>query len=125
ACRHAGYRVLYLDAGLSRDIAEPAVALIVVKRTKSAFEIHGLSVGAPDPNQLIADLQINLARPAHVIANKQIELAVVIIINPRTTRAPVLAFATHAGRGGDIFKFAVSAIMEKMISSHASDEHIR
>jgi hypothetical protein len=66
------------------------VAVIAIKPRECAFEIVGLAIGATDPDEFVAHFDIDLPRPANVIADKQIEIAVVVIIQPRGAGAPVV-----------------------------------
>ena len=60
----------------------------------------------------------------HVIADEQVELAVVVVINERGARAPAIGRTAYSRFRGHFVKLAVAVIMEKMIAAHRRDEHV-
>ncbi len=64
-----------------------------------------------------------LRRPAHVVADEQVEQAVAVVIDPERGSAEPLA-GLEAGGASDIGKFAVTVIAEEMALADAGDENV-
>src|SRR5262245_18372048 len=99
------------------------VTIIMIKARESAVEIPWGPVSASDIRQYKTRRPIDVRRPADVIAHKQIEFAVVVIINPGCTRAPAVGapntcFAAH------FTKLALAFVMEKAIPTDGRDEDV-
>ena len=60
----------------------------------------------------------------HVVRDHQVELAVAIVIDERTTCAPLLAGTGHAGLFGDFRKMPVAQVMKQPPFAVAGDEDI-
>ena len=67
-----------------------AVAVVVVEAWKRPFKIVRLTIGARLSVNFVANLGINFLGPLDVIADEQIQLAIVVIIHPRRAGAPVI-----------------------------------
>ena len=109
---------------LSRDVTEMAVALVMVEVRERALEFAGRPVGASDLRQLEICAAIQLRRPANVIADEEIEFAVVVVIDPGSACAPAVGRAPDAGSLRHVTELAVTFISEEVISSNASNEDI-
>src|SRR5207248_1781290 len=83
------------DAGHGADFAEGAVALVVKDEV-----LHG------------------------VIGYNQIELTVVVVINPRGAGAPVVGGARDTGWSGYVLEFSGADVSEQMIAAHRCDKHV-
>src|SRR5881409_3533537 len=102
--RRAAFRskiIFDLNAALRGDVGEIAVAIVVVEPWKRAFKVVRRAVGARPAIDLVAHLRINILRPSNVIADEQIELPVVVVIHPRSARAPVIGGSTDASYRSD------------------------
>ena len=121
---HAGRGIFHLQTALRRDVGEMAVAVVVIKMGKRALEIHGLAVGARPAVNFVADLGVNFARPLDVVADEEVELAVVVVIKKRRARAPVVGRTAHARLLRHFVEFAVAVVVEQMIAADRRDEHI-
>src|SRR6266566_8540849 len=100
------------------------MAIVVVEPWKAAFEIHRRTIRAGHPVDLIPDFMIDLLRPADVITDEQIELAVVVIINPGAAGAPIRRRPANPGLRRHFRKFAAAEIMKEVVASDAGDEHV-
>ena len=65
-----------------------AVALVVIQVGERPFEIHRRAVGASNSGQRVVHGQVDFPRPFDVIANEQIEPAIVIVIDESRAGAP-------------------------------------
>src|SRR5262245_61371804 len=101
-----------------------AVALIMVKVWKIALEFARRPISASNLRQLEVGAAVQIGRPADIIADEQIELAIIVIIEPGSACAPTVAGAADSGSLGDVTKLAVPFISEQMVSSNACDENI-
>ena len=101
-----------------------AVAVVVVEPWKRAFKVVRRAVGARPAIDLVAYLCINILRPFNVIADEQIELPVVVVIHPRSARAPVIGRSTDSSHRGHFLELAVSFIVKQVVAAHRRDEHV-
>src|SRR2546428_9779141 len=101
-----------------------AVAIIVVEPGKSTFKIHGRPVSASDAVDLIADFLIDFFRPMHVVTNKQIEPAIIVVVDPAPAAAPVAGRAAYACFGRDLSTFAATYVAEQMVAPDGRPEHV-
>src|SRR5439155_10872286 len=101
-----------------------AASVVVIEPRERAREVEGPAIGAADPHQLIVHLKINFLRPLDVIADKQIEFGVVVIIDPSRAGAPVVGGTAHACLRGYLAELSVSGIAKQMIASDRGDEHV-
>jgi hypothetical protein len=67
---------------------------------------------------------IALRRPLHIVADKKIEQAVAVVIEPERRCAECHALAQTAGIG-HVDKSALAGIVEEPVLSHAGDENVR
>ena len=88
--RQAGGLIFDLHTSLRGHVGEMAVPVVTIKPREHSGKVHWPAVGAPDADQPIVHLKINFLGPRDVIADEQVESAVVVIINPRRARAPVV-----------------------------------
>src|SRR5262249_11669024 len=84
----------------------------------------GLSVRASNPHEFPPHLHINFGRPAHVIAHKKVEIAIVVNIEPGRAGAPLLLVASDSGFRSDILEFSVPQVFEQMILAYGGDKDI-
>src|SRR6185503_17155058 len=58
------------------------------------------------------------------MTDEQIEVTVVVVVNPRRARTPVIGRTTGTRRGGDVRELSAAAIVEEPVATNSSDEHI-
>src|ERR1043166_1824164 len=102
-----------------------AVAVVVIKDREGTFEIHGRTVGASEADEFVANFEINFFGPLDVIADEQIEPAVVVVINKGRAGAPVVRRIAEAGGRSDVAKFAAAFVVKKVVPADRSDENVR
>ncbi len=66
---------------------------------------------------------IALGRPFHIVADKEIEQAVAIVVKPQSRRAESLALAETA-RVGDVHECAFTGVAEQPVLANAGDENV-
>src|SRR5208282_2996320 len=108
--RLAGGRIEHLDPGRLRHVEEMPVSFIVIETAGRALERHRRAVRAAKPREHKALAQIGLAGPTHVVANKQVEFAIVVVIEEPATGAPLIAASTQTGLSGDVAKLATAEV---------------
>src|SRR3954469_21432090 len=96
----------------------------MVKSWKRAAEIHRGTVGARASINFVTDLGIDVARPVHVIANEQIKLAVVVVIEESGGGAPIFGRAAHTCLEGDLAEFSLAFIVKQMTTTDSGHENI-
>src|SRR5438093_7595540 len=101
-----------------------AVAVVVIQSRERAGKIHGPAVSAADADEAVVHLKIDVRGPLNVIADKQVEIAVVVIIKPRRAGAPVSGGTADAGLGGDLLELAAAIVSEQMVAPHRGDKHV-
>src|SRR5208337_745386 len=106
----AGVGMPDLNAGLGGDVAEAAAAVVVIEVGESALEVSGRAVGPANLGQLVGRAQVQFRRPTDVIADEQVEPAVVVIINPGRAGAPEPRVASHVCFTGHLAEFAAAFI---------------
>src|SRR4029434_9039543 len=89
------------------------------------LEIHRLAVRAADTDKLVAHFKVDRARPPDVVANEQVELAIVVVIQPRATGAPVDAAAAYPGLSSDVLEFASAFVVKEPVTIDGRNKHIR
>ncbi|MFM1942443.1 MAG: hypothetical protein RI897_1425 [Verrucomicrobiota bacterium] len=67
---------------------------------------------------------VDFAGPSEVVTDEQVEVAVVIHIEPGGGGAPVLGVAADAGIGGDIEEAAVAEVFEEVVGAGGGDEDV-
>src|SRR5882724_12466734 len=88
--------IAHLDAGGGRNICEMTTAIVVVQIGENAIEIARRAVSAADIGQLKRGGLIQLSRPTDVVADEQIQLSVIVVIDPRGAGAPSIRSADDA-----------------------------
>ena len=86
--RHTRVGVAHLHAGLG-DVGELAVAVVVVEIGQGPLEVLRPAVRAAAAGELEVLAFVELARPADVVADEQVEVAVVVVVEPAAAGAPV------------------------------------
>ena len=96
-----------------RHILKRPVAFVVEQGRALAFVALRRAVGLV----LVIEraILIGLDRPLDVVGDEQVELAVVVIVEPH--RAGGESRVGHTGLRGDVGEFAVAQIVEKMIGT--------
>src|SRR6266498_4574899 len=89
-----------LDAAVRGDIAETSMAFVVIKKGSRSLKIIGLAVGPGPAVDFIAHFRVDLLRPPDVVPDEQIQLSVVVVIQPGRAGAPVVRRTAHAGVRG-------------------------
>ena len=102
--------------GFGRDIGESAVAVIVIEDVCHTVVIVGMAVGAK-AGFLFSTIAIALECPVHVPRNKQVELAIVVVIEKSCTCAP--SSRANTSFGGDIGKGPISIVVIKGVATIA------
>jgi hypothetical protein len=115
--------VPYLHAGRGRDIGEFSAAVVAIEVRKRPFERIGAAVGPQRSVERAVKRAIDVGRPADVIADEQVEVGVVVVIQPAAARAPFVFRPGHAGRIGHIFEFA-AIVSEQRVRTDAGNEQI-
>src|SRR5262245_4127309 len=92
---------------------------------KRSLKVAGLSIRASVSVDLIAHFSVDLARPFHIIASKEIKLPIIVIIKPCRACAPGLGQSTYASFPSHFAKLARTFIAEQMIAADCGDEDIR
>ena len=65
---------------------------------KCAFEGARRTVGAAESDEAEVLLQVDRSRPADVVADEEIEVAVAVVVEPGRARAPLVGVSADAGR---------------------------
>src|SRR6185369_2739981 len=92
-------RVSDANAGLGGDLGKMTAAVVVIEVRKDAGKIARRAVSASDLGKLVGRGDVELGRPSNVIAGKQIELAVVVVIDKSRAGAPAVGSAARARFG--------------------------
>ena len=100
------------------DVFERAIAAIAIKKIRRGREFDGRAVGSPGPAAGFAVFGV----PFHVPSHKEIEMAVVIVIEEARGNRP--AAARHACFFGDIGKGSVAIVVVQDIFSIARHEEV-
>src|ERR1041385_8205564 len=101
-----------------------SAAIVMVKPWESAGKIHRGTVSAGSAVNFVADLGIDFARPLDIVADEQIELAVIVIIEERRGSAPVAGRAAHPRFGSDFAEFSLAFIVKQMTAAHCGHENV-
>jgi len=96
----------------------------VIQVRKNTLEIAGRPVSPADIGEFERGGEVHLGRPVDVIADEQVQLSVVIVIDPGGAGAPAIWPAARASFGGGLPESAVALVPEEMVSSHRGDEEI-
>src|SRR5205807_3378121 len=93
-------------------------AIVMVKPWESTGKIHRRPIGARASIDFVTDLRINFPGPLDVIAHKQIELAVIIVIKKSRGGAPVVGRTGDACFERELAEFALAFIVEQMTAAN-------
>src|SRR5882672_1009611 len=97
------------DLGSFSNIGEGAVAVVMVERRLLPAKLIRVAVSSV-ARLLVTAPEVIIRRPGHVIGNREIELAVPVIIEPCGARRP-FTFVRDAGSLGNIRKGSVAVVM--------------
>src|SRR5262249_55364381 len=122
--RHSGGWILNLDPACRRDIGKMTVPVVAIEIWKSSFEIHGLPVSAADPDQFVAHLEIDFLGPANVIADEEIQQAIVVVVDPSATGAPLARGTTYTSTGSDVFELPLAVVVKEVVLAYRRDEDV-
>ncbi len=75
------------------------------------------------PGQAEVLLEVDVPRPLHVAADEQIEVAVVLGVEPRGARAPLVGAAAHPGRRGHVVESAAD-VLEQGVAADRGYEQV-
>ena len=106
------------DPGALADILECAVAAVAIKNVGCSRELFRRTVGMPLAAAALAVFRI----PFHVAGDKQIQLAVVVIIKETRRNRP--ASSTDTRLRGHVSKAAIPVVMVKNVLSIAGDVEV-
>src|SRR5205814_2127575 len=98
-------------------------AIVVIEEAVRPRESERRAVRAPDTGDSERLVGILVLAPLNIIADEQIEAAIVVDIDECRTCGP-RSVATNAGACGDILEFPVAEIAVEMIAPERSDENI-
>ena len=118
--RPASGGIFYLNACGFGNIREFSLAVVAIQHRECALEVHRRPISPPDAHQLVIDFEINFPRPAHIIADKQIQIAVVVAIDPRRARAPVRSRVQP-----NIAKTSAALVVKQFALADTCDENVR
>ncbi len=113
-----------LDTAGFGAVGERSVAVIAVEVGEGGREVPWLTVGSADAGQLVIGGVIYFAGPAEVVAHEEVEVAVVVHIEPGGGGAPVVGVAGYSGAGGDVGEPAIAEVLQEVIGAGGGDEHI-
>ena len=94
------------------------------KARERALKVHRRTVCAPDADECVADLFIDLLGPTDVIANEEIQAAVVVVIEPCGSRAPSIRGPAYSSFCGDVAEFATRFIVQKPVPTDSGNENV-
>lgn len=114
-----------LDAGTGGDVGESSAAVVVVEGGMASGEVSRGAVGAGASVIAEGNLEIRSAIPGDVMADEEVEQAVVVDVDPGGARAPVGARRLEARGSGDVGKSAATQVLEEALAADAGDEEIR
>ena len=121
-CHSQRFGTAVEDSTRRRDIFERAVAAIMKEPASgSAIRFGGavrfvLTVEAAE--------HVVLRRPLHVVADKEIEQAIAVVVEPQRGRAESFALPQSAGVG-HIDERAFAGVAEQAVLSDAGDQNVR
>ena len=116
--------VLYLHAGCRRHVGEVSVAVVAIQGGERTLEGPRRTIRAADAGEAEVLRQIDRTRPADVVADEQIEIGIIVVVDPGRTRAPGVGLAGDAGGGRDIGEAAASVAIE-MARTDGRHEDVR
>ena len=122
--RRVRRRVQDVQTGLLRDVGEHARAVVPIEVHRRAAVVDRRPVGPPDAGQRVVDLDVDLPRPAHVVADQEIEVAVSVGVEEGAAAAPLGGSAGDAGGSGHVLEAAARRVPEQPVRPHRGDEQI-
>ena len=109
------------EAGLGGDVVEGAVAFVAIEPRRAAA--IGLRRAVALRLAVDAAEDIALRRPLHVVADQQIEAAVLVVVEPHRRRAE-RAPPAEPGLGRDVGEFATAEIAKEAAAADRGEEHV-
>src|SRR5215472_5796905 len=109
------------------NVREGAVPVVVVKHVRAAGQpARATHYGQPLPLAVarLAGSGYFLEVDLNVMAHKQIEVAVAIVVNPRAARAPAYAILVQAGFLSHIRERAVAIVVKQHAVAPVADEEV-
>ncbi len=94
------------------DVGKTA-AIVPQERAERAVELGGRPISPADAGELKPLDFIDLGRPVDVIADEQVEIAVVVDVQERRPRQPAVG-TLGVGRLGDVFEVPLAIVAEEI-----------
>ncbi len=102
-----------------------AVAVVAVEVGERALIVERRAVGAADAGEPVVELEVDRARPAHVVADEEVEVAVAVVVEERARRRPLLLVAADAGRRGDVGEARAGVLVaQQLVGADRGDEQV-
>ena len=96
----------------------------MIQTARGALERDRRTVGAAQSGEHEALAQIGLAGPTHVVADEEVEFAVIVVIEEPATGAPLIAVSIQPGFRGDVAKLAAAQVLEEPVPTDPRDKHV-
>ena len=114
------------DAGRAGNVGKSAVTVVFVERGREWFVKLRVTIGPQTSPAQTHGVLVDF--PLAVVRNEQIQLAVVVVVDPARGRAPhfpaLIHRCAHASLIGNIREAAVAIISIQMILRHAGDVNV-
>ncbi len=115
AHRHLEVGRADLDAGRLADVGEPA-AVVAQERAERAAERGRRPVSPADAGELKPLDLVDLGRPGDVVADEEIEIAVVVDVEKRRAGEPAVG-SFGVGRRGDVVEVSLAVVAEEIAAA--------
>ena len=123
ADRHLEVGRADLDAGRLADVGEDA-AVVAQERAERAVERGRRPIGPAEPGELKALDLVDLGRPGDVVADEEIEIAVIVDVEEGRAGQPAVG-PLGVGRGGDVVEVPLAVVAKQVAAADRRDVEIR
>ncbi len=121
--RRLGDRIGHDESRGGGAFAEAAIALVHEEERRGAGEVARRAIGAAHAGEAEVLRAVEVARPAHVVADEEVEVAIAVGVEPCRARAPVVGLARHPGLGRDVVE-ASADVLEQHVLAHRRDVEV-
>src|SRR5208283_697036 len=129
-CGNHGHAIVLSELRHARflaDVREGAVTIVSIEGMSACRKASRAALDRNSPEIAIRTSAWNwrmLKRETHIIRNKQIEMAIPVVIEESATSAPTRLVIQEAGRFGDLGKRAVTVVLEEHVLSEVRAKNI-
>jgi hypothetical protein len=122
--RHASVGIANVEARGLADLLKPSAAVVAIEIGKRSLEVLRPAVCPAPTGQLKILAFVVLARPLDVVADKEVEITVVVVVEPAAAGAPRVVGSGYAGLARNVTKLPIAFVVEQSILADGGKKNV-